>query len=122
MNLGDPLRPKDDHQTVGATDASSVRADAPRADGDLERWFDSPAGRYVLAWEQAQFDERVSDIFGFHALQLGFSQLDALRANRMPLRVRAVEWMTPDGADQAPPPTAPPRSACVSARTASLHY
>jgi SAM-dependent methyltransferase len=33
----------------------------------------------------------VADLFGFHALQLGLPQLDALRANRMPHRWLAVE-------------------------------
>jgi SAM-dependent methyltransferase len=54
------------------------------------RWLASPTGRYVLDWEQAQFDVAVSDVFGYHALQCGESAIDALRANRMPHRVRAV--------------------------------
>jgi SAM-dependent methyltransferase len=40
----------------------------------------------VLEWEQAQLDRVVSDVFGYHALQLGLPQLDALRENRMPCR------------------------------------
>ncbi|WP_133648052.1 class I SAM-dependent methyltransferase [Paraburkholderia flava] len=50
---------------------------------DWPAWTDSPPGRYVLAWEQAQLDRVVSDVFGYHALQLGLPQLDALRENRM---------------------------------------
>ncbi|MDP3227319.1 MAG: methyltransferase domain-containing protein, partial [Acidovorax sp.] len=50
----------------------------------LHHWFDSPPGRYLLAWEQERFDEAVVDIFGFHGLQLGIPMLDGLRANRMP--------------------------------------
>eukprot|EP01041_Mallomonas_annulata_P018142 gene18143-36937_t len=50
----------------------------------LHHWFDSPPGRYLLAWEQARFDEAVVDIFGYHSLQLGMPLLDGLRANRMP--------------------------------------
>ena len=46
-------------------------------------WLKTPPGEYLLAWEREQFDQTVSDIFGYHALQLGFSELDALRANRM---------------------------------------
>jgi SAM-dependent methyltransferase len=52
----------------------------------LQDWFDSPAGRYLLAWEQTQYDEAVADLFGYHALQLGLPALDALHANRMPHR------------------------------------
>lgn len=50
----------------------------------MQQWFETPPGRYLLAWEQAEFDRAVSDIFGYHALQLGRPELDALQANRMP--------------------------------------
>lgn len=53
---------------------------------DLDAWLQSPAGRYLLAWEQAQLDAAVADVFGFHALQLGLPPLAGLRANRMPQR------------------------------------
>ncbi len=57
----------------------------------LHEWFETPPGRYLLAWERAQFDEAVADIFGYHALQLGLPALDALAANRMPHRWLACE-------------------------------
>jgi SAM-dependent methyltransferase len=50
----------------------------------LHHWFDSPPGRYLLAWEQARLDEAVADMFGYHAVQLGMPLLDGLRTNRMP--------------------------------------
>ena len=53
---------------------------------DWPAWTTSPAGSYVLGWEQEQLDRVVSNIFGYHALQLGLPQLDALRENRMPCR------------------------------------
>jgi SAM-dependent methyltransferase len=49
-------------------------------------WFQSALGEYLLEWEQAQLDEAVTDIFGYHALQLGTPELQALRVNRMPHR------------------------------------
>jgi SAM-dependent methyltransferase len=52
----------------------------------LPLWLQSPPGRYLLAWEQQRIDAHVADVFGFHALQLGLPELDALRANRMPHR------------------------------------
>lgn len=55
-----------------------------------QRWLDSPPGRYVLAWEQEHLDAAVSDVFGYHALQCGEPAIDALRANRMPHRFRAL--------------------------------
>lgn len=45
----------------------------------------------MLAWEQRVFDAAVGDVFGFHALQLGMPELDALQANRMPHRWLACE-------------------------------
>lgn len=50
----------------------------------MQQWFETPPGRYLLAWERAEFDRAVGDIFGYHALQLGLPALDALQANRMP--------------------------------------
>jgi len=64
----------------------------------LHDWLHTPAGQYLLAWEQAQFDRAVSDVFGFHALQLGLPALNALQANRMPHR-----WLGLDAAPLAVP-------------------
>ncbi|MEO6363665.1 MAG: methyltransferase domain-containing protein [Caldimonas sp.] len=57
----------------------------------LPQWLQSPAGAYLLAWEQHHLDQAVADIFGFHALQLGLPELAALQANRMPHRWLAAE-------------------------------
>jgi SAM-dependent methyltransferase len=62
----------------------------------LQDWFQTPAGRYLLEWERAQIDDAVADIFGYHALQLGVPELDALQANRMPHRWLATEHL-PEG-------------------------
>jgi SAM-dependent methyltransferase len=64
---------------------------------DLSSWLKTPAGRYLLAWEQAQLDRAVADIFGFNALQLGLPELDGLQANRMPQR-----WLACDDSPQPP--------------------
>jgi len=56
----------------------------------LHHWFDSPPGRYLLAWEQERYDELVADVFGYHALQVGMPGLQGLRANRMPHRWLAL--------------------------------
>ena len=61
----------------------------------LQDWFETPPGRYLLAWERPQFDAAVADIFGYHALQLGLPELDALRANRMPHRWLAMDQPMP---------------------------
>ncbi len=64
----------------------------------LHDWFQTPPGRYLLAWERAQLELAVADIFGFHALQLGLPELDALAANRMPHRWLATHTPAPHAA------------------------
>jgi SAM-dependent methyltransferase len=59
----------------------------------LTDWLRTPPGEYLLAWEGAQFDQAVSDIFGYHALQLGLPELDTLHTNRMPHRWLAQQSM-----------------------------
>jgi SAM-dependent methyltransferase len=54
-------------------------------------WLQSPAGHYLQAWERAHLDAAVADIFGYHALQLGLPQMDALHTNRMPHRWLALD-------------------------------
>jgi hypothetical protein len=57
-----------------------------------------PVASRLLAWEQAQADELLADVFGYHAVQLGWPQLQALRHNRMPHRWQAqaeFEWPGP---------------------------
>jgi SAM-dependent methyltransferase len=71
-------------------------------------FLDSDPGRYVLQWEQRLFDAAVPDVFGYHAMQLGTPQLDALRENRMPLRCLAL--------DGASAPLAAEAACCLEGR------
>ena len=57
----------------------------------MHDWLATPPGAYLLAWEREQVAAAVADVFGFHALQLGLPELDALAANRMPHRWLASE-------------------------------
>jgi hypothetical protein len=59
----------------------------------LQDWLETPPGRYLLDWEQAQVDRAVTDIFGYHALQLGLPVLAGLQHNRMPHRWLASQEM-----------------------------
>lgn len=52
----------------------------------LQDWLGTAPGQYLLAWEQAQLDLAVVDLFGYNALQLGLPELQGLHANRMPHR------------------------------------
>ncbi|MDP3122983.1 MAG: methyltransferase domain-containing protein, partial [Thiobacillus sp.] len=55
-------------------------------------WFETPLGQHLLFREQRYFDNAVSDVFGFNAVQVGLPHLDYLRNSRIPLRVNcAVE-------------------------------
>ena len=74
-------------------------AESPAIIG-LSDWLKTPPGRYLLAWEQQHLDQAVADVFGFHALQIGLPELDALRANRMPHR-----WVLGNAAPAAAPAT-----------------
>src|SRR5688500_590362 len=68
----------------------------------MQQWFETPPGRYLLAWERAEFDRAVSDIFGYHALQLGLPELDTLESNRMPHK-----WLALSEAQAADAPVRP---------------
>lgn len=72
----------------------------------LTDWFQTPPGRYLLEWEQTQFDQSVANLFGYNALQLGLPELQALKANRMPHRWLALPEellnLASDGVETAP--------------------
>ncbi|KZE25410.1 methyltransferase family protein [Crenobacter luteus] len=56
----------------------------------FSEWLaESELGRYLLAREQAFFDRAVADAFGYHAVQIGLPAHDFLRANRIPMQLRA---------------------------------
>lgn len=64
-----------------------------------------PVASRMLAWEQAQADQLLTDVFGYHAVQLGWPELQALRQNRMPHRWQACaefEWPSADPAAVPP--------------------
>jgi SAM-dependent methyltransferase len=72
---------------------------------ELGQWLRTPPGRYLLLWEQDHLDRAVVDAFGYHALQLGLPELEALRANRMPHR-----WVACDSRVEPEPLELPPPS------------
>ncbi|MEO8806831.1 MAG: class I SAM-dependent methyltransferase [Burkholderiaceae bacterium] len=80
---------------------------AERAIIGLTEWLQTPAGRYVLAWEQGHLDTAVADLFGFHALQLGLPELEALHANRMPHRWVGIDTVAAEVPRDAASPAVP---------------
>ncbi|MHB1200682.1 MAG: class I SAM-dependent methyltransferase [Polaromonas sp.] len=97
----------------------------------LADWLKTPPGAYLLGWERAQFDRAVSDIFGYHALQLGLPELDALQANRMPHRWLALASTLPEStspfsrksaADASDPTAMRPRSAGLVTDSGALPF
>lgn len=79
--------PGQDDESAPIVEATSRQAAAA---AQLADWLRTPAGRYLLAWEQRFIDAAVIDWFGYHALQLGCPQLHGLRTNRMSNRWLAV--------------------------------
>lgn len=65
----------------------SISSSSAAPEQDLDQWIASPAGQYVMAWETERFDTMVADLFGYHAVQIGMTQLDFLRNNRIPARL-----------------------------------
>jgi SAM-dependent methyltransferase len=61
--------------------ASLNTADLPAP--TLIDWFETPLGQYLLKRELAYFETAISDIFGFHALQIGLPSLDFLSGSRI---------------------------------------
>lgn len=53
---------------------------------NVQQWFESSLGQYLIEHEHRYFDQVVANIFGYNAVQIGWSQFDFLRLNRMPLR------------------------------------
>lgn len=45
----------------------------------MHDWLMTPVGRYMLEWEENLFQTLSADIFGFNALQIGFSEINALK-------------------------------------------
>ncbi|MEQ1600765.1 MAG: methyltransferase domain-containing protein [Methylophilaceae bacterium] len=54
-----------------------------------QQWLATTIGAYLLEHEQVLFDEAVSDVFGFNALQIGMLEMDLLRNSRMPFSCTA---------------------------------
>ena len=53
------------------------------------KWLATPLGNYLQVQEQVLFDNAVSDVFGFNAMQLGMLDSDFLRNSRMPFCFKA---------------------------------
>jgi SAM-dependent methyltransferase len=50
-------------------------------------WLDSPLGKYFLRAEKAIYDEQVSNLFGFNAMQMGMLTHDLLEYSRIPQKL-----------------------------------
>lgn len=56
---------------------------------ELADWLGTPPGQYVQRWEQKHIDAMVSNVFGYHAIQIGLPHWDLLQANRIPYKGRS---------------------------------
>ena len=57
-----------------------------------QSWVETSLGQYLMAKEQAMYDQAVVDLFGFNALQTGFLQMDLLKNSRIPNRFKSSEF------------------------------
>ncbi len=88
----------------------------------LADWLKTPPGAYLQEWERACFEQAVGDIFGYHALQLGLAELDALQANRMPHKWLALPSMQAAPSDETAPAVPSSRRADLLADSAALPF
>ncbi len=49
----------------------------------MHDWLKSTTGSYIREWEEARYKNLTADIFGFHALQIGFPSIKTLNENRI---------------------------------------
>lgn len=81
--VGTPVHHEDD-----SSDAATAEVMIDPLRSAWDNWLASPPGQCVMRWEAEHLGDAVVDMFGYYALQLGFLELDALAANRMPHRIR----------------------------------
>ena len=67
--------------------AESSIAGVTVSTGTLAEWFATPLGHYLLGHELGYFDRTLSDIFGFHALQIGLPEYPLLKSSRITTRL-----------------------------------
>ena len=70
---------------ITSTPPNLQSKDAP--EDSWETWLQSPPGQYILQSEQLLFNQAVSDVFGYHALQIGLPQMNTLEENRISLKL-----------------------------------
>jgi SAM-dependent methyltransferase len=69
---------------------------APGLAPSLDPWLQEGSGVYVRDWVQIKFDQAVTDIFGYHALQLGATSLNTFQSSRI-----AHRWCAADTCSDA---------------------
>ena len=62
---------------------ASLNHSSDLSTASLVDWLDTPLGRYLLRRELAYYETAISDIFGFHALQIGLPSFDFLSGSRI---------------------------------------
>jgi SAM-dependent methyltransferase len=64
----------------------------------MHDWMESATGRYIREWEEKHYRSLTADIFGFHALQMGFPPINTLAESRIRHR-----WLSCASPLQIPP-------------------
>lgn len=50
---------------------------------ELKQWLNTEIGQYARRWEAGQIRQLLSNVFGYHAIQIGMPHWDLLRENRI---------------------------------------
>lgn len=75
---------------------------------DFNNWIKTEQGQYVIQWERQKVAGMVSDVFGFHAVQIGNTEIDFLAGNRIQHQILVSESGSSDNAGLAATPDALP--------------
>lgn len=59
---------------------------------EFAQWLATPAGQYIQRWEQDKIGRLVSNVFGYHAIQIGLPGWNLLEGNRIPHRACSHSW------------------------------
>ncbi len=63
--------------------------DLQRSEDLVDDWHQSPLGEYLMQHEEGLFADKVVNIFGFNAVQLGFLHMDLLSNSRITFNIKA---------------------------------
>ncbi len=81
----------------------------------MHDWLGSTTGKYIREWEEEHYRSLTADIFGFHAMQIGFPSISALDESRIKNRwLSCASWQEVARHDSHPDSRSQPAPVSVS--------